>query len=304
MRIILIGQAAFAEKALDTLRSKGEDVLAVFCPPDRAPDRFDPVKKRALELEVPVYQQRSMKGPEVLERFQALDADLAVLAFVTQIVPPPVFNAPKLGSICFHPSLLPRYRGGSAINWTLINGETKTGISWFWVDDGIDTGPLLVQKEAAIGPDDTTGTLYFDTLFPLGIEALGEAIDLIEAGDPPRIVQDESQANYDPLCRDEHAGIDWSRPARQVFDLIRGCDPQPGAFCHWQGRKLRLYDCRLRPAEGEAAAGQVISVGAGTVGIALNGGTLSVGKMRGEEGKAAAAEVAGTVGLSTGARLS
>ena len=145
----------------------------------------------------------------------------------------------------------------------MINGETRTGISWFWVDDGIDTGPLLVQKEVAIGPDDTTGTLYFDTLFPLGIEALGEAIDLIEAGDPPRIVQDESQANYDPLCRDEHAGIDWSRPARQVFDLIRGCDPQPGAFCHWQGRKLRLYDCRLQPAEGATAAGRIVSVADG-----------------------------------------
>ena len=303
MRIILIGQAAFAEKSLDTLRSKGEDVLAVFCPPDRTPDRFDPVKKRALELDVPVYQQRSMKGPEVLERFQALDADLAVLAFVTQIVPPPVFNAPKLGSICFHPSLLPKYRGGSAINWTLINGETKTGISWFWVDEGIDTGPLLVQKEAAIGPEDTTGTLYFDKLFPLGIEALGEAVDLIEAGDPPRIVQDESQANYDPLCRDEHAGIDWSLSAQQVFDLIRGCDPQPGAFGQWQGGKLRLYDCRLQPAEGGAAAGQVVSVGDGMVGIALNGGTLAVGKMRGEGGKATAAEVAGTVGLGVGARL-
>lgn len=303
MRIILIGQAAFAEKSLDTLRSKGEDILAVFCPPDRTPDRFDPVKKRALALDVPVYQQRSMKGPEVLERFQALDADLAVLAFVTQIVPPPVFNAPKLGSICFHPSLLPKYRGGSAINWTLINGETKTGISWFWVDEGIDTGPLLVQKEATIGPEDTTGTLYFDKLFPLGIEALGEAVGLIEAGDPPRIVQDESQANYDPLCRDEHAEIDWSRPAQQVFDLIRGCDPQPGAFCQWQSGKLRLYDCRLQPAEGGAAAGQVVSVDGGTVGIALNGGTLTVGKMRGEGGKAAAAEVAGTVGLGVGARL-
>lgn len=303
MRIILIGQAAFAEKSLDTLRSKGEDVLAVFCPPDRTPDRFDPVKKRALALDVPVYQQRSMKGPEVLERFQALDADLAVLAFVTQIVPPPVFNAPKLGSICFHPSLLPKYRGGSAINWTLINGETKTGISWFWVDEGIDTGPLLVQKEAPIGPEDTTGTLYFDTLFPLGIEALGEAVELIEAGDPPRVAQDESLANYDPLCRDEHAGIDWSRPAQQVFDLIRGCDPQPGAFCRWQGGKLRLYECHLQPAEGGTAAGQVVSAGGGTVGIALNGGTLTVGKMRGEGGKAAAAEVAGTVGLSVGARL-
>ena len=263
MRIILIGQAAFAARTLDKLRDKGQDILAVFCPPDRSAGTFDPVKKRALELDIPVHQHRSMKGAEVLEKFQALDADLAVLAFVTQIVPPPVFNAPKLGSICFHPSLLPKYRGGSAINWTLINGEKKTGISWFWVDEGIDTGPILLQKAVEIGPEETTGTLYFNKLFPLGIEAAGEAIDLIQAGSPPRIVQDESQAHYDPLCRDEHAGIDWSQPAQAVFDHIRGCDPQPGASTLWHGQKIRLYDCRLQPSSGPATPGQVTALGGG-----------------------------------------
>ncbi len=303
MRIILIGQAAFASSALDKLRDKGEDVLAVFCPPDRVEGKFDPVKKRAEELDIPVYQHRSMKGPEVLEQFQALDADLAVLAFVTQIVPPPVFGAPKLGSICFHPSLLPKYRGGSAINWTLINGEKKTGISWFWVDEGIDTGPILIQKEVEIGPEDTTGTLYFNKLFPLGIEAAGEAIDLIHAGSPPRIVQDESQANYDPLCRDEHSGIDWSQPAQAVFDHIRGCDPQPGASTLWRGQKIRLYDCRLELSGGSATPGQVVALGDGTVSIALNGGTVVAKKLRGEPGKIAADELAGHIGLEVGSQL-
>ncbi len=303
MRIILIGQAAFASSALDKLRDRGEEVLAVFCPPDRVEGKFDPVKKRAVELDIPVYQHRSMKGTEVLEKFQELNADLAVLAFVTQIVPPPVFNAPTLGSICFHPSLLPKYRGGSAINWTLINGEKKTGISWFWVDEGIDTGPLLIQKEVEIGPEDTTGTLYFNKLFPLGIEAAGEAIDLIQAGNPPRIVQDESQANYDPLCRDEHSGIDWSQPAQAVFDHMRGCDPQPGASTTWQGQKIRLYDCSLQQTGGSATPGQVIAIGSGTVSIALNGGTVVAKKIRGESGKIAADELAGQSGIQVGSRL-
>ncbi len=303
MRIILIGQAAFAEKTLDKLRDRGEEVLAVFCPPDRVEGKFDPVKKRAVELDIPVYQHRSMKGTEVLEKFQELNADLAVLAFVTQIVPPPVFKAPTLGSICFHPSLLPKYRGGSAINWTLINGEKKTGISWFWVDEGIDTGPLLIQKEVEIGPEDTTGTLYFNKLFPLGIEAAGEAIDLIQAGNPPRIVQDESQANYDPLCRDEHSGIDWSQPAQAVFDHMRGCDPQPGASTTWQGQKIRLYDCSLQQTGGSATPGQVVAIGSGTVSIALNGGTVVAKKIRGESGKIAADELAGQSGIQVGSRL-
>ena len=303
MRIILIGQAAFASSALDKLRDRGEEVLAVFCPPDRVEGKFDPVKKRAVELDIPVYQHRSMKGTEVLDKFQELNADLAVLAFVTQIVPPPVFNAPTLGSICFHPSLLPKYRGGSAINWTLINGEKKTGISWFWVDEGIDTGPLLIQKEVEIGPEDTTGTLYFNKLFPLGIEAAGEAIDLIQAGNPPRIVQDESQANYDPLCRDEHSGIDWSQPAQAVFDHMRGCDPQPGASTTWQGQKIRLYDCSLQQTGGSATPGQVVAIGSGTVSIALNGGTVVAKKIRGESGKIAADELAGQSGIQVGSRL-
>ncbi len=303
MRIILIGQAAFAEKTLDKLLDRGEEVLAVFCPPDKNEGKFDPVKQRAIELTIPVYQQKSMKGAEILEKFKELDADLAVLAFVTQIVPAPVFNAPKHGSICFHPSLLPKYRGGSAINWTLINGETKTGISWFWVDDGIDTGPLLVQKEVIIGPQETTGSLYFNKLFPLGIEAIDEAIALIKAGDPPRIVQDESRANYDPLCRDEHSGIDWSRPAQEVYDHIRGCDPQPGASTLWQGKKIRLYDCGLQKSGGEAPPGQVVAIGGGSVNIAVYGGAVVAKKIRAESGKIAADELAVQVGLQLGSQL-
>jgi methionyl-tRNA formyltransferase len=303
MRIILIGQAAFAEKTLEKLVNKGEEVLAVFCPPDAPGGKFDPIKQRALQLNIPVHQQKSMKGPEVLEKFVALKADLAILAFVTQIVPPPVFNAPRFGSICFHPSLLPKYRGRSAINWALINGETKTGVSLFWVDEGIDTGPLLLQKEVAVDPEDTTGTIYFNKLFPVGVEAIVEAVDLIKAGNPPRIVQDESQANYDPPCGDEHAKIDWSKPAQTVYNLIRGCDPQPGAHTTWQGKMVRLYECRLEKEAASAHPGQVVAIEGETLSIAAPGGTILAKKARGEGGKVAAAEFAQKAGLSVGGRF-
>jgi len=304
MRIILIGQAAFAEKTLDKLVSKGEEVLAVFCPPDAPGGRLDPVKQRALQLGIPVHQSRTLKGPEVREQFVALQADLAILAFVTQIVPPPVFNAPRLGSICFHPSLLPKYRGGSAINWTLIKGETKTGISLFWVDEGIDTGPILLQKEARIDPDDTAGTLYFNTLFPLGVEGIGEAVDLIKAGNPPRIPQDESRANYDPLCRDEHARIDWSRPAQEVYNLIRGCDPQPGAHTGWRGTRLRLFEPHRLPAPSGIAPGTVLDLSADGITVAAAGGAVRCTRARDGGAKGPAADVARALGLEPGARLS
>ncbi len=303
MRIILIGQAAFAEKTLEKLVGKGEEIVAVYCPPDPPNGKFDPVKQKAIQLGIPVRQHKTMKAPEVREEFLELHADLAILAFVTQIVPPQVFSVPRLGSICFHPSLLPKYRGASAINWALINGESVTGLTLFWVDQGIDTGPILLQKEVKVEPDDTTGSLYFNKIFPLGVEAIGEAVELIKAGNPPRIAQDESKATYDPPCRDEHAKIDWSKSAQQVYNLIRGCDPQPGAHTAWQGKMVRIFDTRLQLGNDPAAPGEVTHIDAEEIGVALSGGTLIVKKMRGEGGKVAATEFARQADLKVGDRL-
>ena len=303
MRIILLGQAAFAEKSLDKLAGKGDDIVAVYCPPDPPSGKFDPVKQKSLQLGIPVKQHKSLKAPEVRDEFVSYNADLAILAFVTQIVPAHVFSVPRLGSVCFHPSLLPKYRGASAINWALINGETTTGVTLFWVDQGIDTGPILLQKEVAVEPDDTTGSLYFNKIFPLGVDAIGEAVDLIKAGNPPRIVQDESKATYDPPCRDEHAKIDWSKPAEQVYNLVRGCDPQPGAHTTWQGRMVRIFDARMQSGSNTTPAGQVTGIGAEEITIALNGGTLTVKRVRGESAKISGAEFAKQADLKVGDRL-
>jgi methionyl-tRNA formyltransferase len=299
----LIGQAAFAEKSLDKLIEKGEEVVAVYCPPDPPNGKFDSVKQKALDLSIPVHQHKTLKAPEVREEFITLNADLAILAFVPYIVPPQVFSVPRWGSICFHPSLLPKYRGASAINWALIKGESVTGITLFWVDKGIDTGPILLQKKVQVDPDDTTGSLYFNKIFPLGIEAIGEAVDLINKGDPPRIVQDEAKATYDPPCRDEHARIDWSKPAQEVYNLIRGCDPQPGAHTTYNGKMVRIFDARLQSAAATPSAGQVTGIGTDDITVALNGGVLTVKRMRGEGGKIAAADFAQQVDLKVGDRL-
>ena len=303
MRIILIGQAAFAEKTLEKLVAQGEEIAAVYCPLDPPSGKFDPVKQKALALDIPVRQHKSLKAPEVRDEFVALDADLAILAFVTQIVPPQVFTVPRLGSICFHPSLLPKYRGASAINWALIKGEPVTGLTLFWVDQGIDTGPILLQKKVTVAPDDTTGSLYFNKIFPLGVDAIAEAVDLIKAGNPPRIVQDESKANYDPICKDEHAKIDWSKPAQEVYNLIRGCDPQPGAHTTYNGKLVRIFDARLQTGNHSARVGQVTGIGAEEITVALNGGMLIVKKARGDGAKVSGAEFAKQAGLRVADQL-
>ena len=302
MRVILIGQAAFAEKVLDGLGERGHDVAAIYCPPDAPGARPDPVKVRGQALGIPVRQHGKLKGADVQAEFSALAAELGVMAYVTQIVPLPLIETPRLGSICFHPSLLPRYRGGSAIPWQIIRGETRTGVTLFWADAGIDTGPILLQREAEIRPDDTGASLYYDTLFPLGVTAVLDSVDLIAAGKAPRIVQDESLATYDPLCRDEHARIDWSRPVAEVYNLIRGCDPQPGAYVERDGEKLRCYDAR-RADVANLAPGTIGEIGAEGIVVGASGGAIRIGRLRRGDKKLAAAEVAKAIGLERGSRL-
>lgn len=306
MRIILVGQAAFAEQVLDRLVARGDVVAAVYCPPAAPDAKPDPVKVRAQALAVPVRQHRSLKAPEVAAEFRAVAADLAVLAYVTQIVPATVIDIPRRGTICFHPSQLPRYRGGSAINWQIIRGEIRTGVTVFWTDAGIDTGPILLQREAEIGADDTAGSLYYSKLFPLGVDAVVAAVAAIDAGTAPRIPQDEGVATYDPLCRDEHAAVSWDRPVTEVYNLIRGCDPQPGAFTAIGDRRVRLHDARREDDAGAPPApGTIVGVGADGLRVAARGGVLRISRVRpeGERGKLGAAEFAAAVGLREGARI-
>ncbi len=304
MRIVLIGQAAFAEKALETLHTRGETIVHVFAPPDEPGGRPDPLIRKARELNLPLSQPASFRGEREFEQFKALDADLAVMAFVTIIVPERILYAPRRRTICFHPSLLPRHRGASAINWAIIAGDAETGVTWFWPDRGIDTGPVLIQRRAPIGPADTTGSIYFNTLFPLGIATMVEAIDLIRAGTAPAIAQDERLATYEAPCRDEHAAVDFRKPAREVHNLVRGCDPQPGAFVTLGGRRLRLYDALPLGAPVAAPPGAIVAIDAQAMTIALAGGALTVRRVRFDPSpkKVAPAELAATGELTVGAR--
>jgi methionyl-tRNA formyltransferase len=306
LRIALLGQAAFAEKALAALVDHGDEIVQVFAPPDPPAGKPDALAAKARTLGLPLSQPKSFKNDAAFEQFKALDADLAILAFVTLIVPERILYAPRYKSICFHPSLLPRHRGASGINWAIIAGDAETGVTWFWPDKGIDTGPILIQRRVPIAETDTVGSIYFNTLFPMGIDTMVEAVDLIKSGDAPAIVQDESKATYEPPCRDEHAKIDFAKPAREVFNLIRGSDPQPGAFANVGEKRVRLYEAGYSASKPDAAPGTIVAIDAEGMKIALAGATITIKRARVDPNpkKVAPAELAAAGEISVGAKFS
>ena len=237
MRIVVHGQQAFGKTVLERLLERNEDVVGVFCGPDREGRPADPLKEFALERDLPVHQPTSWKTDEALELMRSFDPDLCVMAYVTLLVPQRVLDAPRRGTIQYHPSLLPKHRGPSSINWPIIQGETRTGLTIFWPDEALDEGPILLQKEVEIGPHDTLGSLYFNHLFPMGVDAIMEAVDLVRAGKAPRTPQNDSQATYESWCRKADARIDWNKPVSEVYNLIRGTDPQPGAWTLIDGQR-------------------------------------------------------------------
>jgi len=296
-----MGQAAFAVKVLESMLERGDNIVAVYAPPDRAGGRSDALKDAAVDKGIPVYQPRTYKDDQVFDEYKALQPDLTVLAFVTDIIPARYFDLPAKGAICYHPSILPRHRGASAINWAVIMGATKTGLTIFWPDGGIDTGPILLQKEIDVSPEDTTGSLYFNHLFPMGVDAILESIDLVKEGQAPKIPQDESGATYEPPCDDKAGGIDFSKPGRDVYNLVRGCDPQPGAFALFKGEKVRFYGARLIEEAIDNKPGTILAIDDKGIQMAVSGGKLAVGKVRtAKGGKVAAAEFANEQGLSVG----
>jgi methionyl-tRNA formyltransferase len=256
-----------------------------------------------------IAQPDSYKKPEVWEEFKALKPDLQVMAFVTLFVPEEFLNIPTHGSIQYHPSLLPLYRGASAINWPIIKGEKETGLSIFWPDNGLDTGDVLVQKKTPISGTDTLGSVYFDRLFPMGVEAMMESVDLVKTGKAPRIKQDHSKATYEGKCGPDNAKIDWGKPWEQIDRLIRGCNPAPGAWTMLDGKKLQVFDAQPVPARDPKGIGgklgEVVAVDSDSFTVVCADGRFKVTRVKPADGsKAGAGEFASAAKLAVGTRLS
>jgi len=308
MRIAIVGQQDFGKAVLEAFLARGDPVAGVFCAPEKPGARADALKVAAQEKGVPVFQFASLKSGEAAAKMRELKADIGIMAFVLQFAPQDFVSIPKHGTIQYHPSLLPKYRGPSSINWPIIRGDTRTGLTIFRPTDGLDEGPIVLQKETPISPDDTLGTVYFDRLFPMGVKAMLEAADLVVAGKHREVVQDESQASYEGWCRKAEARLNWANHVEFIYNAIRGCNPAPGAWTTLAGQELQIFDARKHSVRSFGAVkgkiGEVVEVTDKSFQVSAQGGRIEVLRAKlGEGKKVTAAELVAAGQIKAGATL-
>ncbi|MFT5444736.1 MAG: methionyl-tRNA formyltransferase [Myxococcota bacterium] len=293
LRLALFGQAPFGREVTEGLAQAGHTIVAVYCPPEGS--RPDPLAQLAEENGWPLFRYKRFRSkgaaiPEIVDEYRELGVDLNVLPFTTAILPNEITDAPEHGSLCFHPSLLPAYRGGAALAWQIILGAKESGVSVFKVTEGVDAGPLVVQRGGVeVAPNETMASLYFDKLYPLGVTAMLDAVAAVDNGTARYTEQDEQGASEQGLINDEAARIDWKLGAALIDQRIRGCDPSPGAIAELNGDKVRLFGARPEAVATDASPGTVLSIQGGAVKIACGDGSVWVEKARTSEGKKAAA---------------
>src|SRR6476469_7313774 len=289
MKIAIIGQQDFGKAVLEAFLARGDQVSAVFCAPEKEGARPDALRVAALEKGLKVHQFKSLKAPEAAEAMKAASADIGIMAFVLQFAPQEFVKIPKHGTIQYHPSLLPKYRGPSSINWPISRGEKETGLTIFRPTDGLDEGAVILQKKTPIGDNDTLGNVYFERLFPMGVQAMLEAADLVVSNKHQEIEQDESRASYEGWFREAEARINWSSHVDFIHNLIRAADPAPGAWTTLNGVKLQLFDSRKELVRTFGAVkgkiGEVVEAKDGRMVITAQGGRIHVGKAKLGDGK-------------------
>ena len=304
MKIAIVGQQDFGKAVLEAFIKRGDTVSAVFCAPEKEGARPDALRVAAQEAGLKVHQFKSLRAPEAVAAMQAADADIGIMAFVLQFAPQEFVTIPKHGTIQFHPSLLPKYRGPSSINWPIARGETETGLTIFRPTDGLDEGAVILQKRTPVGENDTLGSVYFDRLFGMGVAAMQEAADLVVAGKHQEEVQDEQQASYEGWFREGEAKINWANHADVIHNLIRGCDPAPGAWTTLNGAKLQLFDSRKEVVRTFGAVkgkiGEVVEAAGGKLVVSSQSGRIHILKGKLGEGKKVAGDA---LGIATGSLL-
>ncbi len=289
MRIVFMGTPDFAVPSLETLLKSDDEVVGVVTQPDRPKGRGQvltpsPVKRIAQREQIPVLQPTKMKDPDFLAALSAWKPDLIAVAAFGRILPPAILTLPPNGCINVHGSLLPKYRGAGPIQWAIINGETETGITTMMMDEGMDTGSMLLQEKISIASDDTAGSLS-PRLAHLGGRLLVETIQQLKAGTLVPQIQDDAQATMAPLLKKEDGVIDWTMSAAALANRIRGLTPWPGAFTFLGQDRWMLYQASALMGRSEEQPGSIIAVTRDVIHVATGEGVLAVKELQPANGR-------------------
>ncbi len=262
MRIVFMGTPEFSVPCLERLVSDGEEVVGVFTQPDKPKGRgyemaFSPVKECAIKHNIPVFQPKSMKTGEALEILKQLNPDLSIVVAYGKILPADILYAPKYNSINIHASLLPRYRGSAPIQWCVINGEKESGVTSMLMDEGIDTGDMLIKDSVEITENMTAGELH-DKLSELGAEVLSKTVKALKNGELKPVKQNDDESCYAPMLTKELCPVDFTKSAQEVHNSIRGLSPWPVATAVLDGKKVKIHASVLSQFTAQAQAGEIV----------------------------------------------
>lgn len=279
MRIIFMGTPDFAVGALEALIQKGHEIALVVTQPDKPKGRGKamqrtPVKEAALAHGIEVYQPRRVREAECVEYLRGQDADIIVVAAFGQILPKEILEMPRYGCVNVHASLLPKYRGAAPIQWAVINGEQVTGVTIMQMDEGLDTGDMLLKEEVALHKDETGGSL-FGRLAQTGAALCVEALELIARGAIQPVPQNQEEATYTKMIKKQMGEVDWGKPARELERLVRGLNPWPSAYTYLDGRTLKIWQASVRQENGPAQEpGTIVSVAKDSIEVQCGQGVL------------------------------
>lgn len=285
LRIVFMGTPEFAVPSLNALIDSGEDVAAIVTQPDKPKGRgkkvtLPPVREAALKHNIPVFQPEKIKDESFVTAIKNFCPDVIVVVAYGNILPKAILDIPFKGCINVHASILPKYRGAAPINWAIINGEKETGITTMLMDEGMDTGDMLLTEKVEIKNDDTASSLH-DRLQYIGANLLIKTINGIKSETIRPIPQDDSQATYAPMLKKEDGSIDWAMKAGEIKNLIRGLDPWPGAYTRWNGKQIKIFKAEIG-TEAKEEPGTVINISTDGIFVATGKGILLIKELQPE----------------------
>lgn len=308
MRIIFMGTPEFAVQVLEAIVKAGHEVVGVYTQPDKPKGRgksmqYTPVKEKALEYNIPVFQPEQVRKPEVVEEMKKLKPEAVVVVAFGQILPETILNLPPLGCINVHASLLPKYRGAAPIQRVIIDGEKESGVTTMYMAKGLDTGDMIEKMVVPIEPKETGGT-YHDKLAAAGAELCLSTLQKLADGTAPRIPQDDELSCYAHMLNKSMGELDFQKPAEELERLIRGLNPWPSAYTRLEGKTLKIYEADVIEEEGTAEPGTVTAVDKKSFTVQCNPGALRITSLQ-MEGKKRMETAAFLLGyrISTGMQL-